>query len=257
MKRLATTLAVSALFLAPALVSAASIQLSPTQVSVVAGHTFTVTITATPTGSPIYTTSANLSFNPNVLEATSFSLAPTWIGVTQNGYDSMDNTNGVLIKTGGYPAGFNTPTTFGTVTFTAKAAGTATIAATGNSVLLDGGSNNEISGAQGSVTVTVRNAPAPKTQNTTSGSAATGSGTTPSTASSANSASSTSASTTTGSNAGQTADAASAIGTSSQTAAAGSIFSNGIPAWLWWLLFAIVVLGGGYVVWRRYFSTNA
>src|ERR1700739_4191056 len=119
MKRTATTLALGALFLVPSLALAASIQLSPSTVSTTAGRTFTVTVMATPSGAPLYTASADISFDPAVLEVSNFTLAPTWVAVTHNGYDLIDNVNGSLIKTGGYPDGFNVPMALGTITLTA------------------------------------------------------------------------------------------------------------------------------------------
>ncbi|MDR3571837.1 MAG: cohesin domain-containing protein [Candidatus Pacebacteria bacterium] len=244
MNKLVTNLVIGTLFLVPSLALAASIQLTPSTVTVVAGQTFTVTVTATPSGTPLYTSSANIQFNSNILSATAFSLAPTWIAVTQSGYDLMDNTNGTVIKTGGYPAGFSSPTVLGTLTFRAKQAGKATITVDGNSILLDGGSNNELSGSQGSVTVTVANASAP----TTPATQGTAQVPVPNNAIVPTSGSTTSATTATGTN--QEA-AAALVATSSQTAAVAEAF-NGVPAWVWWTLLAVIVLGAIYWAWRRY-----
>lgn len=241
----------AAAILVPSMALAASIQLSPSTVSVTTGHTFTVQVIATPGSSPLYTVSAHVSFTPGVIAASSFSFGSTWMQVSQSGYDSIDNTGGTLVKTGGFPAGFASPTTIGTITFTAENPGSATISVSGNSILLDQNSANEVSGTQGSVAVTVTNPPAtPATTQTTTQTTTAAGNTTPTTGTTTASGNGTT-------NAGQTASAASAIGTSSQTAAIGSIFNSGVPAWLWWLLLAILVIGGGYAVWRRYFSTNA
>jgi len=236
------------MFLVPSLALAASIQFSPATVSVTAGQSFTVSVIATPSGAPLYTASANLGFDPGILQITNFSFASNWMPVTQAGYDSTDNTSGVLIKTGGFPGGFTGATALGTITFRAKAAGTAAITASGNSMLLDGGSNNELSGPQGSVAVTVTNAPAAQTQNTATVPTPNNSGPIPGQTGTAP--------VSTGSNAGQAAGVASVISTTTgEAAAAGSIFSHA-PSWLWWLLLLLVVLGGGYWIWRTYASNN-
>jgi hypothetical protein len=251
MTRIATQIAITALLFVPSISLAASFQLSPSNVTVTTGQTFTVQVVATPSGSSLYTASAHLSFNPNILEVTNFSFAPTWMQVSQTGYDSTDNTNGALIKTGGFPGGFNTLTNLGTVTFEAKTTGTATISVGSGSILLDQNSTNEVTGAQGSVAVTVTAPVAPaKTQTTTQTTVTTG--TTPTTG--GTNASTSSNGTT---NAGQTASAASALtGTgTAQTASAASAFGS-VPQWLWWLLLVLVLLGLGYWGWRQYSSDN-
>lgn len=248
MRKLTTALAVSALFIAPSLTFAASIQAASSQSSVQVGQTFTVVLTATPSGSPIYTVSANLKFDQNIVQVSGFALAPTWIAVTQNGYDLTDNTNGSLIKTGGYPAGFNTPMQFGTVTFRAVRAGQTAITVTGDSVLLDSGSNNELSGSQGAAVINVVSAPAPTTTQNTTVTASNTTGTN-------NTGNTTNATASTTNNAGQAAAAVLAASGTSQTAAAANALGN-VPQWIWWLLLAIIVIGGGYWLWRNYMSTN-
>src|SRR3989338_1645479 len=92
--------------------------------------------------------------------ASSITLAPKWMALPQEGYDVEDNTNGLLAKTGGYPGGITAPTTLGTATFKAKKTGTATIAGTADSLILDAGNKNTVAGSQGSVQVTIAAAPA-------------------------------------------------------------------------------------------------
>jgi hypothetical protein len=248
MNRLTPIALLVAALLGPSLALAASIQLSPATVSVTTGHTFTVQVVATPSGSSLYTASAHVSFNPAILSVDGFSFASTWMPVTQSGYDSTDNTGGVLIKTAGFPGGFNAPTTIGTITFTAKAPGTATISAGSGSILLDQNSSNEVAGGQGAVAVTVTNAPATPAQTTTTQTTTTGNSATPTTGV-------TSATGNATNNAGQTASAASALtGTgTAQTASAASALSS-VPQWLWWLLLVLVLLGLGYWAWRQYAS---
>lgn len=153
--------AIIALVAMPFVASASTIVLTPTSVSVTPGQTFTVTVTAVPTsGTKLYTVKADLSFDPSIVQETNFSFAQGWIPLTQKGYDSTDNTNGNVMKTGGYPGGISSATVLGTATFAATKAGTATISVTSTSAAYDSTSNNTISGTQGAASVAVA-APAP------------------------------------------------------------------------------------------------
>lgn len=145
--------------LAPMSALAASVSLSPTYVSVNVGDTFSMSVTANPDSAKLYSVRANVSFDPSLVQATNFSFASAWISISQPGYDSIDNANGVLIKAGGYPGGFTSATKLGTVTFKALKTGTATISSTNSSLLLDAESRNQISGTQGNVSVSIASAP--------------------------------------------------------------------------------------------------
>src|SRR4030042_5468166 len=65
--------------------AAGSITLSPTAKTVVPGQTFTVNVTATPTGTA-YTVKATVHYPANLLEIKSFSFASGWLPLTQAGY---------------------------------------------------------------------------------------------------------------------------------------------------------------------------
>lgn len=145
--------------LAPMSALAASVSLSPTTMSVHTGDTFSVSVTANPDSAKLYSVRANVSFDPSLVQATNFSFASAWISISQPGYDSIDNANGVLIKAGGYPGGFTSATRLGTVTFKALKTGTATISSTNSSLLLDADSKNQMSGT-GNVSVSITSAPA-------------------------------------------------------------------------------------------------
>lgn len=145
--------------LAPMSALAASVSLSPATVSVHAGDTFSVSVTTDPASTKLYSVRADVSFDPSLVQVTNFSFASTWISISQPGYDSTDNVNGALIKAAGYPGGFTSVTKFGTITFKAIKTGTATISSTNSSLLLDAMSKNQISGTQGSVSVSITAAP--------------------------------------------------------------------------------------------------
>src|SRR3989344_5755358 len=107
---------------APAL-AATSVSFAPVNVSVRQGQTFTLTIGVNPQGVKNYTAKTELRYPADLLEVKSFTLADGWILFSKPGYDLTDNTNGVLIKTAGYPNGVSSSTTFGKVSFLAKKSG--------------------------------------------------------------------------------------------------------------------------------------
>ncbi len=233
---------------------AAMISLSPTTVSVTKGQTFTVSVAVNPAGTNVYTVKSSVSYPAALVQETSFAFDTGWMPLSMSGYDSVDNTNGTLIKTAGFPSGFNSAKTFGTITFTAKDTGTATISVGSASLAYDAQSKNTLSGTQGSAAVTVAStasAPAP----TPTPPAPTQSTQKPTTSAPAKTtikptaqAASAAAITTT------TATSASEIATTSesegQTAAAAT---GSLSAWILWAVLAIVILGtiGFFIVRRR------
>jgi hypothetical protein len=135
--------------------AATTMSFTPSEISVVEGQTFTLTVGINPQGEKNYTTKTEVRYSANMLEATSFTFAEKWIPLAQPGYDSINNTAGVLIKTAGYPGGVSSPTPFGTVLFRAKQSGKATITLHENSFSFDAVSKNVLNGtAQIDVTVT-------------------------------------------------------------------------------------------------------
>ena len=232
----------------PASVSAASISLSPSTVSVTPGKTFTVTLTAVPSGAKVYTARANVSFDPALVSVSGFDLASDWLALKAGGYDLVDNANGALVKTAGYPGGVTAPTVFGTVTFTAKASGTATISVTGQSMMLDDSNKNALSGTQGSAVATIAAAtapaPAPALAKTT---VATKSAPKPAVAKTTAAVSAATSTATTTESATTTPVAAS----TTSLAAAGTAAkpSSGSAVYVWLAALAVVLIGG--LVWYR------
>ena len=149
------------LLLLPITTFAASVALAPASVSPKVGQTFTVTITTDPSGAKVYTTRANVSFDPARVSFVSFAFASKWVPLSQGGYDSEDNAKGILIKTAGYPGGMTTPTVLGTATFKVRAVGASAIRVTTDSLVLDSASKNMLAGTQGSTQVTVADVPTP------------------------------------------------------------------------------------------------
>ncbi|RLC36579.1 hypothetical protein DRH29_04285 [candidate division Kazan bacterium] len=139
MKKIQTTVIfVAALFLlVPFVVNAASVVMSPTEISIEPEETFAITLTANPGVSTVYTTGVNISFDADVVEVTGFSFSSNWVEVKQSGYDVVDNESGVLVKTAGYPGGFSSPKVFGVVTLRSKSEGDAEFNLTNESLMLD------------------------------------------------------------------------------------------------------------------------
>ena len=127
---------------ATSVLAATSVSFTPVNVSVNQGQTFTLTIGVNPQGVKNYTAKIELHYPADLLEVKSFTFANSWMPLSQSGYDLIDNTNGVFIKTAGYPGGMSSAITFGTVSFLAKKSGNGTIALNSNSFVLDANNQN-------------------------------------------------------------------------------------------------------------------
>lgn len=155
MKKILTsimTIAGIALFAVPAM-AATTANITPATVSVAAGQTFTVSIAVNPNGSANYAEKIEIKYPANTLEVRGFTLAPSWTALNQPGYDVTDNANGVLVKTAGYASGFTSTTVFGTVTFYAKTAGTASITFGSGSTAFEAGVQTALVGTGSTVTI--------------------------------------------------------------------------------------------------------
>lgn len=127
-------------------VSAATFSMSPANISVTEGQTFSVSVFVNPQGVSNYTEKLELKYSAAALEVKSFNFAGNWMPISQPGYDLLDNASGILIKTAGYPGGFTSKTLFGNLTFRAKQTGNAAIQITTNSMALNADSKNIASG---------------------------------------------------------------------------------------------------------------
>lgn len=225
---------------------AATLALSPTTISVVKGQNVSIVISVDPAGSKLYTVKSSISFPASLLEMTSFTQSAGWVPLSMPGYDSVDNTNGTVVKTAGYPGGFSNATTFGTLVFRAKESGTATISVANTSFAYDAQSKNTISGTQGSSVITVT---APVVAPVVTPKIVTPKKPVQTTVTSAPA------------NTVQTTEVAPAqvieqvSSTSSQpqaaaVAAAGT--GSSIPMWAWLALLAVVIVGVGWWVYRRF-----
>ena len=147
-------------FLLPTILSASNIYFSPISINVKQGQAISVQIFIDPQGSnhspndSIYTAKVALSFTPGVLSFSNFSQASGWLPLTQPGYDSVDNSNGVVTKTGGYAGGFSKPQLFGVATFIANTTGIANIAVSNGTQVLNASNQNTFTSG-GNVSVNI------------------------------------------------------------------------------------------------------
>ena len=95
-----------ALFFASPVLAATTASLSPSSVNVVPGQVFSITATVNPQGVNNFAEKLEVNYPADTLEVISFVLSGNWMALTQAGYDSIDNINGTLIKSAGYPSGF-------------------------------------------------------------------------------------------------------------------------------------------------------
>ncbi len=139
--------------------NAGNVYLAPQSVSVKAGQTFNVTVSVDPAGATIYTAVINVKYPADLVEIKGFTQSGSWMTLNQTGYDLIDNTNGSLIKTAGYPKGLSNTATFGVVSFKAKKDGTGTISVTNTTKLLDSVNADARTGSYASIALNVAKAP--------------------------------------------------------------------------------------------------
>ncbi|MDD5060964.1 MAG: cohesin domain-containing protein [Candidatus Marinimicrobia bacterium] len=126
--------------------AATTVSLAPVNVAVEEGQEFNLAVSVNPQSVENYTVKLEIKYPADTLEVGSFAFGSGWMPLAQSGYDSIDNNNGVLIKTAGYPGGINSDVSFGTIVFKAKKSGNANIQVTGNSLALDANNLNVIGG---------------------------------------------------------------------------------------------------------------
>lgn len=136
-------------------------------ITVVKDGSFVVPITIDPAGESGYTVRFALDFPAESLEVTGFTFGSNWIAVSQTGYDLVDNTGGHLIKSAGFPGGFDSLQSFGIVSFRAKNAGLFAITVGTQSFILNAESKSTlVSRPQIQVSITDDAAPTAPTTST-------------------------------------------------------------------------------------------
>lgn len=217
---------------APALANAAGLTLTPATITVTQGSAFTVTVAVDAGDAKMTAAKVQVSYPEGLLDAVSFTPAASWVTLSQPGFDQIGQ--GTVTKTAGFPKGFFGSKTFGTITFRAMQAGSATITTTSGSLVYnEAGQNALTSGDSTQVTVVVVPPTTPGVSTPTAPSGVQEPGAiTPATSTAAES---------TTTNAGQAA----------AVAAAGGLLSS-VPTWFWMLIIAFLLAGSSYIAYRTY-----
>jgi len=226
--------------------SAATLSATPLDVSVTAGQTVTLTLSADAEGTQAVTVKAQVAYPETLLTPVSFTFAPSWVALAQAGYDQMDD--GLVIKTAGYQGGFTGVQTVGTVVFRAIGSGTGTLSLTGSQMWNTAGEQSLSVQAVPRVTI----APAAAQTSTATANTSTAEGGADATAG-ASTESQTPATTTATSD-----EDVSGVDTGNQTAAAGATsFADSIAQnWLMILASALFVGIAGGASWFLYKRKN-
>ena len=133
--------------------AATTASFTPAQVNVATGQQFNMAVMVSPSCMKDYAEKVEVDYPADTLEVASFTIGNGGMALEKPGYDSIDNANGVLVKTAGYASGISSPTMFGTILFTAKKAGSGTITIGSQSVAFQASGQSAIAGAGASFTV--------------------------------------------------------------------------------------------------------
>ncbi|HEY4473623.1 MAG TPA: hypothetical protein VI957_00480 [Candidatus Paceibacterota bacterium] len=232
---------------APLGVSAASFVITPSTGTYAAGSIITVSISVNPESSTVYTAMLDVRFPVGVFEVISFKMNDVLLPITQSGYDTVDNSNGILTKTGGYTGGLSSTALFGTLMLRAKSAGAGTLAVVDSSKLLDSNNVDLQSGTQSVSFIIAAKTPSVQTTNTII----------PATSTSTKKGTTTVVSTTTSGGDTLTSTSTEAPNESGQLAAVGAVGTgSSIPLWVWFMLLAVVIVGAGWWGYRRFSRTK-
>lgn len=118
--------------------------LSPTDINVLEGESFNIFVSINPQEIKNYTIKMELDFPADLLRVESFEFTDNWLALPEIGYDLIDNNNGKLIKTAGYPGGISAKDNFGVISFVALKTGEGVVKTGDNSLALDMDNRNVI-----------------------------------------------------------------------------------------------------------------
>src|ERR1035437_892086 len=91
-----TAVAIGTMLFAFTALAATTALITPTSVKVVAGQQFNVVIAVNPNGTSDYAEQLQIDYPASLLQVTAFNIGSSWMSLTEAGYDSIDNTNGVM-----------------------------------------------------------------------------------------------------------------------------------------------------------------
>jgi len=138
---------------------AGSVSFYPATATLLEGNSFSSSVSVNPGSEKIYSVKVVLNYPVDKFEITGFNFSDGWMsGFSPE--DKIDNTNGVLVKTAGWPGGTSDIKSLGTISFKSKVSGTGEVLVSSDSMLLNGQNNNVISLANPAISVTI-NEPEP------------------------------------------------------------------------------------------------
>lgn len=143
------------MFALPALAFASTTaSFNPNETSVALGEEFTVTVYIDSHGTKDFAEKLKINYPADLVEVRSFTQAPVWMSLNQPGYDLIDNTNGVLLKSAGYPNGFSTSTKYGAIVFKTLKSGNGKITLNNESKAFQESTQSEITGNSVAINIT-------------------------------------------------------------------------------------------------------
>jgi hypothetical protein len=145
-KKILKFLTLGITFLFASQVQATTFSFSPVRISVKQGQTFNVNISINPLGVKNYTVKTSLKFPVDLVSLRTWTYANAWMPVRKGSYDYFSNVSGVLVRTAGYPEGFDKITSFGSAQFIAKKSGTGVISFSSDSLALGADNTNLYAG---------------------------------------------------------------------------------------------------------------
>lgn len=128
----------------PVVSFASSISLSPITAKIYNGDSQKISIVVNPQTDKIYTTKVEIKYSTDLFEIKNFTFSDGVMPLSQTGYDLLDNSSGILIKTAGFPGGLSDSKILATFYLVPKKIGDGNISVTNNSFNLDATNKNTI-----------------------------------------------------------------------------------------------------------------
>ncbi|MFT5436631.1 MAG: hypothetical protein ACI840_001279 [Ulvibacter sp.] len=139
--------------------SEARVDISKNNLNFIEGKTYSIPVFIDPKGEQIFTAKIEISYPVDMIVVNSFSFNDSWIELRQPGYDLIDNANGLLIKSGGYPSGVSSKVLLGYISLRSKKSGIAELGVTDNSSVLDVNNDNILETSNSSISLNIQPKP--------------------------------------------------------------------------------------------------
>lgn len=99
---------------------ASTFKTSQESIVVKKGDVIKIVVSADSQNSKNYTFKSSIKFPSDLVSVSGWQWNDSWMPLVVPGYDSVDNINGSIVRTGGYPGGISNQKEFGIITFVAK-----------------------------------------------------------------------------------------------------------------------------------------